>query len=534
MFNRRRLILAAWRLAASLLAGSLMIRSQPATFQIAGQVVRHIGNHPVRGARVRVAPVEDPNRWLSGITGEHGEFSFSGLPAGKYSLGVNDHGSWQLFQQLDEYSTAIAIGPGLDSQHIRFPLDSSASITGSVLDDAGDPVRGAMVYLFGRSLFRGAYQTGLKRSANTDSDGSFHFAGLAPGTYYVAVSGRPWYAPNGFVVGGMTQNQPAPPAELDVAYPVTYYPNATSAEAATPLKLEEGARAEIQFVLRAVPALHIALDGVEEKPDQQISGQLSQIGPGGTLINVQASITKSGMTGVAPGDYVLSVSLNDPKQSSAIGSQVVSLTGDSSVHLSDAIKTSVSGKVILGGDIPQGLAVLLTNVTNGSRAPGFVAHDGSFDMGYALPAGRYGLLLANTPELYMRDVTVKGGVYSNGVLEVAEGAHIELAITAARGLNKVDGVVLNGNKPVAGAMVLLLAQDLSLRNYVPRDQSDSDGTFTLRWAPPGRYTLLAIDDGRGLEYADPSVMTPYLQRGQVLDLPLSKDATVQVEVQPRK
>jgi hypothetical protein len=67
-----------------------------------------------------------------------------------------------------------------------------------------------------------------------------------------------------------------------------------------------------------------------------------------------------------------------------------------------------------------------------------------------------------------------------------------------------------------------------------RDQSDSHGTFTLNWALPGRYTLVAIDNGRGLAYADPTVIAPYLQAGRVLDLPLANDATVQVEVQPRK
>ena len=526
--------LSIWHLAAWLLACPLLIQCQPATFQIAGQVVRHISNHPVSGARIRISRVDRPERWISCITGEHGEFSFSGLAAGKYLLAANEHGSWQLFQELDQFSTAIAVAPGLDSEHILFALDSAASIIGSVLDDTGDPVRGGMVYLFSRSLFRGAYQTRLKGNTTTDTDGRFHFAHLTPGTYYVAVSGRPWYAASGFMQAGMAEDQPALPAELDVAFPVTYYANVTSAEAATPLKLDEGARAETQFIVHPVPALHIAFDGEEKRPDQQIVGQLSKIGPGGTLINVQASVTNAGLSGVAPGDYVLSTTLNGPQQASPIGSQVVSFTSDSTVHLSEAIKTSVTGKVILNGDIPQGLAVLIRDLKNGTEMPGPVAHDGSFQISEALPAGRYGLLLANSSELYIRAVTAKGGVYSNGQLEVAEGAHIELTIAAAHGLSQLEGIVVRGGKPVPGAMVLLLAQDLNQRNDIPRDQSDSDGTFTLGGAPPGRYTLVAIDDGRALEYADASVIAPYLEHGRALDLPLPPNTTIQVEVQPRK
>jgi hypothetical protein len=55
----------------------------------------------------------------------------------------------------------------------------------------------------------------------------------------------------------------------------------------------------------------------------------------------------------------------------------------------------------------------------------------------------------------------------------------------------------------------------------------------VKWNWAG-YTLIAIDNGRGLAYADPAVIAPYLQGGRVLDLPLANDATVQVEVQSRK
>lgn len=524
-----------WRVAICFLAGSLLVSSQTQTFQIAGQVVRHATNRAARGVRVSVSLVGHPDHQATCITRDDGEFFFSGLPPGKYSLAANDHGWSQLFQQLDEYSTAIAVGPGLDSEHIVFPLDSPATITGSVLDDDGDPVRNATVYLFGRFLLRGAYRTGLKSTDSTGTDGTFHFTHLAPGTYYVAVSGRPWYAQNGHLPARVPQDVavPAPPAELDVAYPLTYYANATTSDAATPLKLEEGARAELKFSLHAVPALHIALDGIEKQADQQIIGSVSQIGPGGTLVNVQAWIANSELTGIAPGDYVLSTNLIGPKQPLPIGSQRVTLTGDSTVHLSDAIKTSATGKVVLDGDIPRGLVVLLQNLGNGSQAIGWVDKDGSFAVN-DVPPGRYELLLANTPELYMHAVKVKGATYSKGQLEVTQGARIELTITAAKGMSNVDGIALQGKKPIGGAMVLLLPQDLSHGNYIPRDQSDSDGTFTLRLAAPGRYTLVAIDNGRDLEYANPAVMAPYLQAGRVIDVPLPKNTSVQVDVQQRR
>jgi carboxypeptidase family protein len=507
---------------------------QPAaSFKIAGRVVRGPDNRPAKRARVIIATVDHADRQISCLTGDKGEFSFAGLPPAKYTLQVNDHGGSQLFLQTDEFSTAIAVGPDLDSEHIVFPLDAPARITGSVLDEEGDPVAGAAVYLFVRSLLRGLVQTQLSTEASTGVDGDFHFTHLTPGTYYVAATGHPWYAQNFQPMHRMHPDQPVPRSEsrseLDLAYPLVYYDGGSTPEAATPLKLEEGANAEVHFTLRAVPAVHIAADGFQKQEGQQPILQLFHTGPGGTLISVASGPD----SGVAPGTYVVSSSLIGQNQSSTLGSQLVSLTADSTVHLDEAVRTSVKGKVILDGDMPPSMGIWLANLSNGNQVTSLLTHDGTFDIS-DIPPGRYALLLANASDLYMQSVKVKGGVYRNGELLVAKGAEIQLTITAVKGVTQVNGRVVNGTTPIAGAMVLLFPHDPSHGNYIPRDQSDSDGTFTLSWALPGRYTLVAIDNGRGLAYGDPAVIAPYLQGGQVLDLPLAKDARVEIEVQSRR
>lgn len=49
-----------------------------------------------------------------------------------------------------------------------------------------------------------------------------------------------------------------------------------------------------------------------------------------------------------------------------------------------------------------------------------------------------------------------------------------------------------------------------------RDQSDSDGTFTLPEVVPGQYTLLALVNGWDLDWAEPGVLQPYLAKGQAV------------------
>jgi len=46
-----------------------------------------------------------------------------------------------------------------------------------------------------------------------------------------------------------------------------------------------------------------------------------------------------------------------------------------------------------------------------------------------------------------------------------------------------------------------------------RDQSDSDGSFTLPDIVPGMYTVVAIADGWELEWTNPEVLKPYLAGG---------------------
>ncbi len=521
------------RVLALLMACALFSGShQPSAYKIAGHVV-HGDGRPVRHARVTIAMVGQPGGQLSAVTGDNGEFLFYGLPAAKYNMRVDDHGWSQLYEQSQGYSTAIAVGTGVDSEHILFVLAAPAGIAGTVLDDEGEPVRFATIYLFGGEIVEGKPEGGLKGQTATDSDGRFHFKNLKPGVYYVAAFGRPWYAqePVQYVANGqVVTTEPKP--ELNVAFPLTYYGGARTPDGAAPLTLVEGMKAEIQIALQTVPALRITFDGVEKQPEQQIQASLSQIGPGGARIQLPLS-GWGGLMSAPPGDYLLSASLSGQSQPLMLGSQSVTLSGNSTVHLNEAVKTTVTGKVVIAaGDLPEGLAILLRNSENSDQHAAPLAKDGQFDFQQA-PEGRYALRLANYPDVYIQRVQANGAAYANGELQIPHGAQVSLLIQLAKGVSKVNGVVVKDKKPFPGAMVLLVPQDLTYCNYIPRDQSDSDGTFTLNWAAPGRYTLIAIDNGQELAYADPAVIKTYLQHGKVLDVPVPKDTQVQIEVQAR-
>jgi hypothetical protein len=63
-------------------------------------------------------------------------------------------------------------------------------------------------------------------------------------------------------------------------------------------------------------------------------------------------------------------------------------------------------------------------------------------------------------------------------------------------------------------MVVLVPSDLdAIDSLARRDQSDSDGSFSLRDVAPGTYKLVAIEDAWQLDWADQHVIGRYLPGG---------------------
>ncbi len=194
-------------------------------------VVNSLSGQPVPAVRVAIARTtqgteRDINQAIT--TGPDGRFSFTGLSRGKYSLMATARGfSLQYFDHHDPYATAIAVGPDLDSGNLVFRIEPDAAIDGTVTDDNNEPIQYAMVRLFQRSTEEGMQKTEPMNQSQTDDQGHYHIGHLEPGTYYLAVSARPWYAQNAGSVKTLNsdaQQRSTDESALDVTYPLTFYP----------------------------------------------------------------------------------------------------------------------------------------------------------------------------------------------------------------------------------------------------------------------------------------------------------------------
>jgi hypothetical protein len=492
-------------------------------YTISGVVVGGDANKPLRHMLVTIMPSGKPGQSLACVTGDDGQFKFTELPAGKFSLSAQGPNSLpESFRENASYSTAIVTGPGLDSTNIRFALSPRGSISGTVRDEENEPIQGAQVLLFHRGVFSGRRETNLETGKATNSSGAFQFGGLRAGTYFVAVQGQPWYAEPG-------GRQAPPGSEFDVSYPLTYYGGATDPASAAPITIGEGGSQTIEIALRPERSAHIVIGKIDPNSDGQgFSFSVWAKGPGGVDIPVSFRFmapTKTEQTvAIAPGRYAL--------ESPGKGRQTVDVRGDlDTANLGSLPKTEISGKLSFEGTPAAGVRLLFVTAAKSLEAP--LAKDGTFSVDGAA-AGRYQAELFNAAGYYIKDISAGERAARNGQIDVSDGAAVHVSILVAKGASNLDGVAVKDGLPFAGAMVLLVPEDLGRTILIRRDQSDSDGTFRLPEIAPGQYTLVAIGDGRDLEYAEASVIAPYLKDGQPIRIPIAGTAPIKVNVLDRR
>jgi hypothetical protein len=116
-------------------------------------------------------------------------------------------------------------------------------------------------------------------------------------------------------------------------------------------------------------------------------------------------------------------------------------------------------------------------------------------------------------------ISAEGGAVSGHTLTVTAGSSIALSLTLAGGSVEVLGTVKRGGKAAAGAMVVLVPKDPEVnRDLFRRDQTDLDGTFSLRDVVPGSYTVVAIEKGWDLDWSRPNVLAAYLKGGRTIEV----------------
>jgi len=444
---------------------------------------------------------------------------FGDIPQGKLAL-LAEHSGFprQTFGQPylgSSFGVAVVTGPGLDMEHLTFRLIPAAAISGRVTDDQGDPVESALIEVFRSTVSGGRRQVHVYRYGYTNDIGEFRVGELGAGTYYLAVSGQPWYS--GDAVSGTLAKR---------AYGLTYYPGTTDASAASGMTLKPGQEFTANIEVRTVNGVSVSVNltdgtgvlhgslntkGIESREIYFRQGQ----GSGPVIV----------FTGVPSGEYRLIVA-SDTKPGEVMMKEIEAGTSDINLPFEPTGMPSVSGTVETDrGDASalHGAYLRFYDQETGHGGTTALGSDGSF----STPAqpGHYNISIGGVKSLTMEGFTVDGSPATDGVLDIEQPVPRELKIRATFSSARVEGHLYRDGRLFSGALVLLApARDTGNPMDVRAYETDADGSFDFIAIRPGSYVLIAVEGGMELEYANPAILAPLRAHG--LTIELARDETL--------
>ncbi len=550
-------------------AQQLLAQPKPGAgeFKISGIVVDAGSGLPLAGAEVRATRLTttpagtSAARILAKVSGSDGRFTFAGLEAGRYQLTARKRGfPPTLFEQHENVWTAVIVGPGLDSENLVFQLRQGASISGQVTEESSEPIRRAQVMLFRQSLASGERAVQLAGQRQTDDQGRYRFSALQPGTYYVAVSAQPWYAsfsgsrqirstfvmrdgPNGTVTTNAPPDSPPAPDPLDVAYPLTFYLGATDPGRASPLTLLPGEQATADFSLFPLPSVHLKVQlPAGREPNQYFNASAMQATMGSQQMPapVRTMMESESVMDIItpPGHLHLNIVGYQNGREISRSQQEVDASRDAEITVAaPAAAASIGGTVKLpaGATLPRQCLVVIHHRETGQGHTAQITAEGGFEIPLqqqSLRPGAYDVLLSNCPAFHVERVTSPSVKTEGRSFEFGGADSVRLIVEIGAGLGHVDGVVLREGKPASGVMVLMVPADGPVAaSLILRNQSNTDGSFFWNSIRPGRYTIVALDNGWNLEWAKPEVLKPLLLGGETIQVAPNGQHKVTVNVQ---
>ena len=526
-----------WRglLLASCMAATVLgaVAQTPGAYSISGIIVDESSRQAIRGARVALVPSQQSAKERKALIADaNGRFHSTNLAPGKYDLFAEAAGyPRQGLNAREQFVTAVVVGPGKDSDHVVFALRREARIVGTVTDEAGEPVREAQVRLFRRTQDGGEDSVSPSEAAATDDRGIYKIH-VAPGEYYMAVMAKPWYS-------NVYTGQRGPEA-LDLVYPITFYGGATDDKQASIIVAKAGAQVQADVTLSPVRASHVRVS-TKKDVNQGVTYLRKLFGTWEGQAEPVFHTTDRGeeVVDLAPGAYLLSVRRasrppqdNQPIELKETAEIPLDVQGDMSIDPDqfEGQMGRVNGVVQVPGGLGIGSAITFDGIQRGQTKAAQIAQDGKFEI--ELAPGVYRAQIVGARNARVQQMIASGAVTAEGHHIIVGSGAGTIAIAATDQLATITGVVEEKGRPLSGVMVLLMPEHgLQEKDLIFRDESDSDGTFTLRNVPEGRYTLVALKNGWEMRWAKPGVLDPYLRRGVAVELRGSAPRQVTVEAQ---
>lgn len=516
----------------AVLLALLMLEPQAATYAISGTVVDAVSGDPVRGVRVSVLEARTSRPAGESITGGSGAFRIEGLAAGRYALRAEKPGYVaQWFGQkalYSAFSSAVVAGEGNVTEGLRFALIPPAAITGTVIDENGDPATGVLVSAYHR-VGNPSNPRWIGSGFDWTNDlGQYRIHSLRRGLFVVLAQGADHESLGRY--GDHVRRW---------GYPPTFAPGVPDVSQAALIELQPGVEHRVDISVRGTRLVSVA--GSCPSDARPASGRAFLLATfarfGFFPVGIASAVSRQGflIRDVPRGSYTLLVA--SPTQPRLIAMK--------QIHVEDDPVT-----VDLCGDAPAGARITVDWADARPPGPVDVVLDADGGIGTqmarlgpdataelaVLPPGHYvPKLLSGSKEFPVTRIRVEPGRVVSGAIEISGTNKAEIRLTAASHVQEVSGRVFQDGSPRMGVTAILLprGQPVRIASFAA-DQTDSDGSFTWRSVAPGEYLAFAFEQGEVLDYADPEVMQPLLRLGQPVTVQAGKNPELRLEVTRRE
>jgi Carboxypeptidase regulatory-like domain len=532
-----------------------------ASYEISGTVINSSTGSGVARCHLTLEPMNAerpgghhfPASAIGTETDDGGHFSLVVGAAGLWKVSAKARGFVSaLYEEHGDFFSAVVVSAETPKVDIRFGLSPDASISGMVLDEAGEPVRSAQVSLEMIPPSRpGAVQpeARMRGQTRTDDRGMYELSGLSPGSYRVMVQAQPWYAAaaqSPHASGGETSTLDP---SLDVAYPMTWFPGVGDPMLAETIVLQGGDRRQADFHLTPGPSVHLRIlnatknaDGTKTAPGQVMPMVQQAGGTGRGAVSVTSRVDAQGQIdvgGLTPGLY--EVRLVGPNQDGRTSLVEVTANATRTIDMnapqSDMARVTIRidgmeevddagygrngfvGVRLIGTDGREETFSAVGNGGGGRSLARRGQRDG-VERVVVVPPGRYEVALEGRQGVYITGMMAKGAEVAGRFVNVGAGEST-LTVRVASGHASVSGVATMKGKATVGAMVLLVPitiEDVNSLALLREEQTNSDGSFELTDVMPGKYILLVVADGWQVNWSDASTLRSYLARGIAVDL----------------
>ncbi len=523
-------------------------QNSPPGAVVEGVVVSSMTGEPVVRAVVQLMSWKDPDRadpsqpfspepvTLATRTDAAGKFRLEGVPAGQWSIMVSRNGMLSAKPGPGLSPRDFTIRAGDELRGLRYALMPQAVISGTVLDEDGDPVQGAYVMAARPPARSGASLRHPVPAVKTDDRGEYRLPGLPPGAYLVYAQrlGGRVFSPDG-------KQWIVPPA---------FHPNGIMLERAVPVRVQAGQELRgIDIAMRRLPAHHISGRVLLEDGQPVNNASVSVKDAVGGLIAGGASVatTSSGQFRTPPlpaGRYKLEARLADPGQMSArrlawvdveLGDEDlrdVELRFTPPITLRGRVRFDGPGSEQLTSKIEE-LRALMAMAGDSSwleYSEAAIGPDGSFSIRIPAP-GRYelnvsGALMAQ--QAYVASIRTASGADVSEGLNITAEAPEPIVITL-----RADGARVIAQRPAAQDPAEECNPYLAIlaRNHADRPGEvlrrrivtvNSSGRTEFRNLPPGEYFAFGlcgepseqIYSGEWLESVSTKTAAIRLERGE--------------------